>query len=188
MENKGGDLDQPYILPFHTLYQENHKLTHEVCALEKEWVRKDGRNTQWRPDYLNSAVTVIEEHFKNFESALPKDLENNFINKRKEMLGLRPYQNSKYVLPMSEKKRKCAFIMMPASSFKGKIHDVSLNGFFDEFGMPPWLTWVYFGSLPKYVFKDDTMNYKPNQQVIIAWVPEFLSDDLLAKFKAVNLG
>ncbi|PCJ63328.1 MAG: hypothetical protein COA79_00540 [Planctomycetota bacterium] len=180
LNETGKELDTSLLINLHFSMFDDIKTPLELCHNVDHWGGNlDEVNGQWRPEYLNSYVNAITEHYKKYDTELPKDLKFSFINKRKEMLGLRAYQKSKFELSEEERKRVGSIMITPISNIKNQPENLDrLEGYFDENGLPPWNTWISFSSLPKNVVKNPNAGFKPQTQVIISWVPVCLEDKI----------
>jgi hypothetical protein len=181
-------LNEILITSFNHTLVEDLPVPIELCQNINHWPKSEPGNahTLLRPDTLKSAYDAIVLHFTEFGTDIPKDIKAVFFNKRKELLGLRTFQVSKFEVPAHEKKRTDSFLIIPLSFIK--VHAENLDGFdgyFDANCLPPWNTWMHIGKIPKYVQRQTNEGYTPETLVLVCYIPTWMAERLKEKFRVI---
>jgi hypothetical protein len=179
-------LEEILITYFHHSLIEEMPIPYELCSKIDHWVASvpGEPNTLLRPDYIKAEFEAITRHYLEFLAEIPKDIKSGFFNKRKELLNLRTFQNSKFEVSEEERKRTDCLLIVPLSFIKSRPENLDrMDGYLDEFGLPPWNTWIKIGKIPKYILRHCAADYTPETLVIVCHLPAWMAEKARANFK-----
>lgn len=186
LTEKDKRLEEILITYFHHSLIEEMPIPLELCHTINHWVATEPSvpNLLLRPDYIKSEFEAIVRHYVEFSTEIPKDLKSGFFNKRKELLNLRTFQNSKFEISDDERKRTDCLLIVPLSFIKKRPENLErMSGYLDEFGLPPWNTWIKIGKIPKYILRHSIADYTPETLVVVCHLPVWMAEKAKSHFK-----
>ena len=181
-------LDEILITHFHHTLVEVMPIPIELCQNVSHWPKPEDNklNTLLRPEYLRTEYDAIIRHYSEFGTDIPKDIKAAFFNKRKELLGLRTFQISKFEIPDHEKKRNDCYLVVPLKFIVNRPESFALlDGYFDSNCLPPWNTWMYIGRIPKFVIRNPTAGFNPETIVLICVLPLWMAEKAKEQFRII---
>lgn len=189
LTEKDKKLEEIIVSYFHHSLIEELPIPLELCHKIDHWVVTEPGipNLLLRPDYIKSEFEAIIRHYIEFSSEPPKDIKSGFFNKRKELLNLRTFQNSKFEVSEVERKRTDCLLIVPLSFIKNRPENLDrMDGYLDEYGLPPWNTWVKIGKIPKFVLRHPNADYTPETLVIVCHLPIWMAEKAKSKFMVLE--
>lgn len=181
-------LNEILITHFHHSLVEEMPVPIELCQSINHWPKLEEGNTHTllRPEYLKAEFEAIIRHLSEFKTDIPRDIKAAFFNKRKELLGLRTFQVSKFEIPDLEKKRGDCFLVVPLDFILHCPENLDhLDGYLDQYGLPPWHTWVHIGKIPKFILRNSSTGYTPETMALISFLPIWMADRAKEHFRVV---
>lgn len=181
-------LNEILITHFHHSLVEEMPIPIELCLNVSHWPKsEEGKtNTLLRPEYLKSEYDAIIRHLSEFKTDVPKDIKAAFFNKRKELLGLRAFQASKFEIPEQEKKRPDCFLVVPLDFIVNRPENLErMDEYLDVNGLPPYHTWMQIGKIPRFILRNSTTGYTPETIALICFLPSWMVERAKLHFRVV---
>lgn len=181
-------MNEILITYFHHSLVEEMPVPVELCQSINHWPKSEEGKVHGllRPEYLKSEYDALIRHYSEFKTEIPRDIKAAFFNKRKELLGLRTFQQSKFEIPDHEKKRGDCYLVVPLDYILKCPENLErMDDYLDEKGLPPWNTWMYIGKIPRFILKNSTTGYNPDTLVLVCFLPMWKVERAKAHYRVL---